>query len=421
MDHYTTDNEDKPIPSSGLRYARAALLARSAASLLLLIAALGFPTVPNVQADQSAAARSGAVEHAQKMRRLFPDDDVASQAVPTFIPRLTTDADPSGTISSFHPNGPTQTGKNAFFLDLGANGRTCFTYHQPQDGWSLSARHAQVRFDADPNDPLFRLVDGGTCPSDEVSTLQAKRAAYQLLLAKGLIRIGLPMPSDGLQFQIVGVRDPYSCSTDQRTGLTGSTSGIVSVYRRPLPAANLGFLSTVMWDGREPDLFSQAVNATLGHAQAQAAPNLLQQQQIVAFDGCTRAATPERCKAIPDGAGVFTAQLFDSKAGLLVGETAKGGPVALSWELANFFIGINDPLGQNSTGAPFSAAIFNLFRSWEGSAGSRKETDRRNAITRGDELFNTVRIDISGVAGLTAIPKCRAQVAHSRQHRQCRC
>src|SRR5205823_6190184 len=40
MDHYTTDNEDKPIPSSGLRYTRAALLARSAASLLSLIAAL---------------------------------------------------------------------------------------------------------------------------------------------------------------------------------------------------------------------------------------------------------------------------------------------------------------------------------------------------------------------------------------------
>src|SRR5437868_3747152 len=125
MDHYTTDNEDKPIPSSGLRYTRAALLARSAASLLSLIAALGLPATPNAQADQSAAARSGAVEHALKMQRLFPDHDVASQAVPTFIPRLTTDPDPSGTIGSFHPNGPTQTGKNAFFLDLGANGRTC--------------------------------------------------------------------------------------------------------------------------------------------------------------------------------------------------------------------------------------------------------------------------------------------------------
>lgn len=399
-DRYTTENRNRPTRSSGWHYTRAALLARLAASLLLSIAAVGLPATPKAQADQSAAARSGAVEHAQKMRRLFPDHDAVSQALPTFIPRLTTDPDPSGTISSFHPNGPTQTGKNAFFLDLGANGRTCFTCHQPQDGWSLSARHAQERFDADPSDPLFRLVDGATCPSDDVSTLQAKRAAYQLLLSKGLIRIGLPMPSDGLQFQVVEVRDPYGCSTDPRTGLTGSTTGIVSVYRRPLPAANLGFLNTVMWDGREPDLFSQAVNATLGHAQAPAAPNLLQQQQIVSFEGCTRAATPERCKGIPDDAGVFTAQLFDNKAGLLVGEAAKGGPMALSREMAKFFMGINDPLGQNPTGAPFSAAIFNLFGSWEGSGGSLKKTERRNAISRGEQLFNTVRIDINGVAGL---------------------
>jgi len=42
------------------------------------------------------------------------------------------------------------------------------------------------------------------------------------------------------------------------------------MYRRPLPSANLGFLSTIMWDGREPDFFKQSANATLGHAQANA-------------------------------------------------------------------------------------------------------------------------------------------------------
>ena len=40
--------------------------------------------------------------------------------------------------------------------------------------------------------PIFRLVDGATCPSANVSTLQAKRQAYKLLTDKGLIRIGLP-------------------------------------------------------------------------------------------------------------------------------------------------------------------------------------------------------------------------------------
>jgi hypothetical protein len=29
-----------------------------------------------------------------------------------------------------------------------------------------------------PNEPLFRLIDGANCPSDDVSTPKAKRKAY---------------------------------------------------------------------------------------------------------------------------------------------------------------------------------------------------------------------------------------------------
>src|SRR6202022_2878263 len=83
------------------------------------------------------------------------------------------------------------------------------------------------------------------------------------------------------------------------TRLTGSPTGTGSVYRRPLPAANLGFLSAIMWDGREPDLFTQAVDATLGHAQGLAAPAAEQQQQIVTFEGCTGADTPALCANTP--------------------------------------------------------------------------------------------------------------------------
>ena len=38
---------------------------------------------------------------------------------------------------------------NAFFQSLGTNGRTCFTCHQPQDGWGLSALSARQRFAID--------------------------------------------------------------------------------------------------------------------------------------------------------------------------------------------------------------------------------------------------------------------------------
>ena len=341
--------------------ARQLLAVASLAATAFLAAVSHIAVAQNLQTDNSAAARAGAVAHAQKMRRLFPDIDGDTQATPPIIPQLTIDADPSGAIATFQPRGFTATAKNAFFQDLGTNGRTCFTCHRPQDGWSLSAQHAQDRFSANSNDPLFRLVDGATCPSDDVSTPQAKREAYSLLLARGLIRIGLPMPPDGLEFQITEVNDPYGCNTNPTTGLTGATTGTVSVYRRPLPAANLGFLSAIMWDGREPNLFSQAMDATLGHAQGAAAPSPQQQQQIVTFEGCTQANSPVQCANTPADAGIFTAQIFDDTGQFLFSNGANGGPISLAQQVAKFFIGINDPLGQNPMGAPFSPEIFDLY------------------------------------------------------------
>ena len=146
--------------------------------------------------------------------------------------------------------------------------------------------------------PMIRCSDWSMAPPVPPTTSQPTGRSEKrigLLLERGLIRIGLPMPSDGLEFQITDVNDPYGCNTNPTTGLTGSTAGTVSVYRRPLPATNLGFLNTVMWDGREPSLFSQAKDATLGHAQAAVAPTAEQVQQIVTFEGCMQAADPELC------------------------------------------------------------------------------------------------------------------------------
>jgi hypothetical protein len=105
----------------------------------LFAGAPGLAVAQNVQADSSSAARAGAIAHAQKMRRLFPDIDGDTQATPPIIPQLEIDRDPSGAIATFQPNGFTVTAKNAFFQNLGTNERNCFTCHQPKDGWSLSA------------------------------------------------------------------------------------------------------------------------------------------------------------------------------------------------------------------------------------------------------------------------------------------
>jgi hypothetical protein len=354
---------------------------------------------PGTDDGTNLAWRRAAIAHAQRMRA-FADADSGEQPTPSEISQLDVARDPTGRVATFQPGGATLTAGNPFFQNLGTNQRTCFTCHQPQTGWSVSAKSVQARFAASfGSDPIFRVVDGATCPTDDVSSLGAKRRAYTLLLRKGLIRVGLGMPSPS-QFEIVSVDDPHGCNTNPVTGLTSSTAGTVSIYRRPLPSTNLGFLSTIMWDGREPDLFSQAVDATLGHAQGDEAPTSEQQQAIVDFES-----------------GLFTAQAFDRKAGALDARGATGGPVALQEELASFFIGINDPFGQNPNGTPFSPAIFSLFQAWarpsrpagmEAAAGPdmaagavlRHSAADRASVARGEALFNETPIAITGVTGL---------------------
>ena len=66
------------------------------------------------------------------------------------------------------------------------------------------------------------------------------RTAYSMLLNRGVIRVGLPMPANA-EFDLVAVDDPYWYASAKE----------LSLFRRPLPTTNLSFLSAVMWDGRE--------------------------------------------------------------------------------------------------------------------------------------------------------------------------
>jgi hypothetical protein len=149
--------------------------------------------------------------------------------------------DPSGVLRTYSPNGGMDL-RGAFFQNLGTNGRTCFTCHQASDGMSVSAAHIQARFNSSQGlDPVFRTNDGSNCDHGiDVSTVAARSAAYSLLRTRGLIHITLPLPATR-DFEIVSVQNPYGC---------GGTAP-VSMYRRPLPATNLNFLTAIMWDGRE--------------------------------------------------------------------------------------------------------------------------------------------------------------------------
>jgi len=284
-----------------------------------------------------------------------------------------------GTVRTIDVNGPIDP-NNPFFTELGTNGRSCFSCHRPAQGWTMTPQSVRQRFDdTDGLDPIFRPNDGSNCENADVSTLAKRRDAYSLLLNRGLIRIGIDVPF-GAEFAIEGIDDPYDCGAP----LTGA-----SMYRRPLPSTNLRFLSAVMWDGRESspmtsvlqDLAHQADDATQGHAQATLHLTAAEAQDIVTFE-----------------TGLFTAQVEDRRAGRLRDAGATGGPVALSSE--PFFIGINDPVALNPSGAAFDPRAFTIYNAWAALSGRNGPDRARLAIARGQELFNTKPIVLTGVAGL---------------------
>jgi cytochrome c peroxidase len=295
--------------------------------------------------------------------------------------------DPTGVVRTVSPGGQGDR-PNAFFQSLGTNGRSCGSCHQASDGWTVTPAHIQERFHASQGlDPIFRTNDGANCPSADVSTLQAREKAYSMLLDKGLIRVSIGVPGNA-EFSVEAIDDPHNCAETTPAGL--------ALFRRPLPSTNLPFLTTVMWDGRESfkgqtlnfDLSDQAAGATLGHAQAAQRPTDAQIAEIVNFELQN-----------------FTAQTFDDDAGNLSAHGADGGPGALSKQ--PFFVGINDPLGGNPTGAPFNPVAFTLFDKWASAAGDDPHGERaaaRAAVARGQALFNTLTIPISGVSGLNDLP-----------------
>ncbi|MCC2669508.1 MAG: cytochrome [Armatimonadetes bacterium] len=271
---------------------------------------------------------------------------------------------------------------NPFFQSLGANGRSCNSCHVETAGWSITPTEIEARFEATGGlDPLFRPNDGTTSPTADVSSVEARREAYRLLRTRGLIRVGIGVPA-GAEFSLEAADDPYN----------HATAAELSLFRRPLPATNLKFQSTIMWDGRKTtagqtllqNLTDQALDATNGHAQAAAAPSADELKQIVDFE-----------------AGLFTAQVTDTLAGSLTTQGGKGGPKSLSSQ--KYYAGINDPFVARPRG--FTATPFTLFK---GLARSSRKTppataEARAAIARGETNFNRRPFFVSGVSGFNDV------------------
>ena len=250
------------------------------------------------------------------------------------------------------------TPEHPFFRPLGSVGRACATCHVPAEGWSLVPAEVQRRFETTAGlDPLFQPHDAAVSPRADVATLEARRRAYALLLGRGLIRVGRPIP-EGAEFELA-VDDPY--------GFASATE--LSLFRRPLPATNLKFLTSVMWDGREShgrrgivaDLLAQAAGAASTHGQGVALDDE-QRRVIVNFERA-----------------LLTAQAHDRRVGALDGGRAMGGPLGLAGQPFQF--AINSVLDQ--TGRPPTRLVFTLFDAW-----SESPDETRRAIARGQTLFN---------------------------------
>jgi cytochrome c peroxidase len=254
--------------------------------------------------------------------------------------------DPAGAVQTISSAGSIDS-TNPFFHQLAGNGTTCVMCHQPSDGWSLSAEHLRERFATlSQTDLVFHNVASATCPTDDISTDAARRQAYRLLLSKGLIYIARLVPANA-EFTVVNMSDPYGCATTTN----------LSVYRRPVPATNRRFDTSI-------------------------APGTV--------------TTP------PGAITIFTytlttAQATSNLAGGLDENGAQGGPVALSEQ--PFTYGMNDPMGT------FNPDVFTIFASWSLFGGSPFEErgPARQSIARGEAIFNTRPIEIEGVAGLNDV------------------
>jgi cytochrome c peroxidase len=303
----------------------------------------------------------------------------------------------SGIAQTLHTSGVIDI-TNPFFMPLGSNGRSCDTCHRASEGWTVTPTGLKDRFlHTKGLDPIFRLNDGANSPRADVSSYRARLEAFSMLLTKGLIRVGIGIPGDA-EFELSGVDDPYGYASAQE----------LSLFRRPLPTTNLRFLSAVMWDGRETfadetskdcivgtsrcfasmhfDLLDQSNAATIGHAQA------------------ANALTPEQRDAIVDfEMGLTTAQIFDNQAFSLTAQGARGGPDALLAQ--EFYFGVNDVVfGDYRTAMPFNARVFGLYDAWVSAkpapGQSVRVLDAQRAVARGETLFNTKPITITGVKGL---------------------
>jgi cytochrome c peroxidase len=173
----------------------------------------------------------------------------AEDEQPTTVVDGADDAEQSATVSA---------GENLFKNEtFRGNGRTCATCHTNDTG-TLSAAQAQSLYSTNKNHPLFRRID-----SDERTSATT---TYSKLVNDATITVDITLPPN-----VTLANDPARRTITLRRGV-------------PTVRDAAALDDTLMWDGREPSLQSQAHSAIMGHAEATRTPTPDQLDSIVAYE-----------------------------------------------------------------------------------------------------------------------------------------
>ncbi len=157
---------------------------------------------------------------------------------PDSIPNNHPFKNPGGKAATFSTQGSVDlTGE--YFQAQGTNGRSCASCHIPEEAWSINPGTLQRLFDeTDGTHPVFNLLDANN-PNMDVSTPEARLAAYSMLLSRGVFRRGgAPRPNS--EWELIAVDDPHGFANLTR----------LVHWRRAMPTINFALGSaTVNWDG----------------------------------------------------------------------------------------------------------------------------------------------------------------------------
>ncbi len=234
-----------------------------------------------------------------------------------------------------------------FFKAQGENGQSCATCHIPEESWSITPVTLRRLFDETKGKhPVFNSVDANN-PTMDVSTIEKRRAAYSMLLTRGVFRRGgVPRPNS--EWELIAVDDPHGFA---------SLNHLVH-WRRAMPTANFRLGSaTVNWDGasmvgrNQIAGLTKLTNKLLTEARQGVPPPQAVIDDIMAFQ-----------------TSLLTAQVSLSDIGRLDADGGLGGPDAMSKMVI-----VEDG--------------FHLFDAWVNSANPK-----RAQIARGQEVFNSINV-----------------------------